>query len=54
MRVIDGDAAVWVVLDPEGEVVVMASGAGAPEFAASWAERGYRAVELPQSEVTAA
>ena len=54
MRVIDGAAAVWVILDPQGEVVVMASGAGAEEFAASWAERGYRAVELPQSEVSAA
>ena len=54
MRVIDEAAAVWVILDPRGEVVVMASGAGAEEFAASWAERGYRAVELPQSEVTAA
>ena len=54
MRVIDGDVAVWVVLDPEGEVVVMASGTGAEEFAAAWAERGYRVIELPQDKVTAA
>jgi hypothetical protein len=54
MRVIDDGAGVWVILDPQGEVLVMASGAGAEEFAASWAERGYRVVELPQSEVSAA
>jgi len=54
MRVIDGAGAVWVILDGQGEVVVMASGSGAEEFAASWAERGYRIVELPHSEVTAA
>ena len=54
MRVIDGVSAVWVVLDGQGEVVVMASGGGAEEFAASWAERGYRVIELPQDKVTAA
>ena len=54
MRVIDGTSTVWVVLDDDGEVVVMASGAGAEEFAAGWAERGYRVVELPQTEVNAA
>jgi hypothetical protein len=54
MRVIDDAAVVWVILDPRGDVVVMASGAGAEEFAASWAERGYRVVELPQSGVSAA
>ncbi len=54
MRAIDGTAAMWVVLDEDGEVVVMASGSGAEEFAAGWAERGYRVVEMAQDEVSAA
>ncbi len=54
MRVIDGTSTVWVVLDHDGEVIVMASGAGAEEFAAGWAERGYQVVELPRDEVSAA
>ena len=54
MRVVDGTSGVWVVLDEAGEVVVMASGAGAEEFAGGWAERGYRIVELRQDEFNAA
>ena len=50
----EGDQTVWAVLDEAGRVVVMASGADAPEFAAEWAERGARVVELRADSVAAA
>ncbi len=45
---------VWVVLDDAGQVVVRAGGADAPAFAAEWAERGARVVELRNGSVAAA
>jgi hypothetical protein len=52
--VIEETSTVWVVLDDADQVVVMASGSDAAEFAAEWAERGYRVVELRPDEVVAA
>ena len=37
---------VWVVLDDEGHVVIICSGADAPATAGEWADRGYRVVQL--------
>jgi len=54
MPVIEGTTTVWAVLDDADQVVVMASGAEAAAFAAEWAERGYRIVELRPGEVIAA
>ncbi len=54
MPVLEGTSTVWVVLDQAGEVVVMASGADAREFAAEWAQLGYPVVELAPDEVNAA
>jgi len=42
----DASSVLWVVLDDDDCVVVIASGADAPAFAAEWAERGARVVEL--------
>jgi hypothetical protein len=50
----EGGPTVWVVLDEAGDVLVMASGADAPEFAAEYAERGTRVVELRADAVAAA
>ena len=44
----------WVVLGNDDEVVVIASGADAAAFAAEWADRGYRIVELRPDEIVAA
>ena len=44
----------WVVLDEDGEVIVIAAGADAPAFAAEWARSGARVVELQVDSVAAA
>ena len=44
----------WVVLDEDGEVMVIAAGADAPAFAAEWAQNGARVVELHVDSVAAA
>jgi hypothetical protein len=44
----------WVVLDDDGQVVVMAGGADAAAFAAEWAETGARVVEWSDGSVVAA
>jgi len=50
----DATSTVWVVLDDDGQVVVMAEGTDAAAFAAEWAERGARVVELRRDGVAAA
>jgi hypothetical protein len=50
----DGTSTLWVVLDDTGGVVVMAEGADAAAFAADWAARGLRVVELRADQVAAA
>ena len=45
---------VWVVLDPAGEVVLLAYGANAGEAAHEWQERGYTVRTLPAEQVHAA
>ena len=45
---------VWVVLDEDDQVMVMAKGRDAAAFAAEWAERGARVVELHEGAVAAA
>jgi hypothetical protein len=50
----DGTSTVWVVLDEDDRVVVMASGADAAAFAAECAEQGQRVVELGVGSVVAA
>jgi hypothetical protein len=50
----EGGSTVWVVLDDAGDIVVMASGADAPDFAAEYAERGAQVVELRADSVAAA
>ena len=54
MPVLDGTSTVWVVLDESGRVLVMASGAGAHEFAIEQAGHDRRVVELGSDEVRAA
>ena len=50
----EGTSTLWVVLDDEDRVLVMAAGADAAAFAAEWAERGARVVELGDGSVAAA
>jgi len=50
----EGTSTVWVVLDDQDQVLVMASGADAAAFAAEWAEEGRRVVELHGDSVAAA
>jgi len=50
----DATSTLWVVLDDDGQVVVMAEGADAAAFAAEWAERGARVVELGSDAFAAA
>ena len=51
---IEPTSPLWVVLDDADQVVVIAAGSDAAEFAAEWAERGYRIAELRPDEVVAA
>ena len=50
----DTGETVWVVLDEDGQILVMAKGHDAAAFAAEWAERGARVVELHEGAVAAA
>jgi glycine/D-amino acid oxidase-like deaminating enzyme len=54
MEVLDRTATVWAVVDASYEVVVIASGADAPEFVEEWTERGFRALPLRVDELSAA
>ena len=51
---IEETSTLWVVLDPDDQIVVMAAGADAAAFAAEWADRGYRIAELRPDEFVAA
>jgi hypothetical protein len=42
---------VWVVLDAEGDVVLMCSGADAAGAAEEWSDRGYRIEQLEGDQV---
>jgi hypothetical protein len=44
----------WVVLDDDDEVVVIASGRDAPAFVEEWAARGYQVACLDAGDVRAA
>ena len=54
MDVLDRTATAWAVIDDSYEVVVIASGADAPEFVAEWTDRGFRAVPWATDESSAA
>ena len=54
MEVLDRTTTVWAVVDASYEVVVIASGADAPEFVEEWTERGFRALPLRVDELSAA
>jgi len=41
---------VWVVLDGEGRVVIICSGADARSFSDEWHQRGYRVAQLDAVE----
>jgi hypothetical protein len=43
----------WVVLDDEGRVVIICSGADARDIADEWRGRGYRTVSLDPAEFEA-
>jgi hypothetical protein len=50
----DATSTQWVVLDDDGQVIVIAEGADAAAFAAEWAERGAKVVERRAGAVAAA
>jgi hypothetical protein len=38
------EAVMWAIVDADGRVVVLCSGADAPDFVDEWVHRGYQAV----------
>jgi hypothetical protein len=43
---------VWVVLDAEGRVVIICTGADAPVTVEEWRDRGYRVAQLDAVSVS--
>jgi len=50
-KVLEGTTTMWVVLDASSEVVLMCSGADAPEVVEEWAKKGYRVVQTTDTSV---